>query len=131
MSCSTEYGHMWTLISHCATVDDVCPVTCGPMIAELIVHQLLWRGWWHWLLCSYEWVCRFLGRFCVQLDPIHFLLRMVRIREMFYSHWFSAVIIKVQKDQQGLYLRDTSVSCLCCWCTLGKTWPSKNKFIPH
>jgi len=47
------------------------------------------------------------GRFCVQLDTIHFLLRMVRIREMLYSHWISATIKKVQEDQEGLYLDET------------------------
>lgn len=52
-----------------------------------------------------------------------FLSRMVRIKEMLYSHWFSATIKTVQEDQQGLYLNEMHVSCLCCWYTMGKTWP--------
>jgi len=35
---------MWSLISHCATVDDVCPVTCGPTFAGLIGDLLLVAG---------------------------------------------------------------------------------------
>lgn len=93
---------MWTLISHCATVDDVCPVTCGPTFAGLIGDLLVLAGIGT-LLCSYDWVCRF----CVQLDTLHFLLRMVRIREMLYSLWISVTINKVQEDKQGLYSNET------------------------
>jgi len=35
---------VWTLISHCATVDDVCHVTCGPTFAGLIVDLLFVVG---------------------------------------------------------------------------------------
>lgn len=42
-----------------------------------------------------------------------FLLRMVRIREMLYSHWISAIIKKVQEDQQGLYLNEMHQFLVC------------------
>jgi hypothetical protein len=98
---------MWTLISHCATVDDVCPVTCGPTFASFVGDITCGGGIDSGCCAAMSGFVDSVGRFCVQLDTIHFLLRMVRIREMLYSHWISATVKKVWEDQQGLYLNET------------------------
>jgi hypothetical protein len=74
-------------------------VTCGPTFAGHIGDLLLVVGLVTLVAVQLSVGLQILWGDFVFRRALHFLLRMVRIKEMLYSPWFSATIKKVLEDQ--------------------------------